>query len=113
MANMYDTANQLERELRDSEQFQALKTAFEQLKENTASYELFKEFQGLQQSLQQKMMAGEEMSQEDAETAQQMSEKIQNDPLITELMQKEQSFSMVADDLNRIILAPVRELYEI
>ena len=29
MANIYDTANQLERELRESEQFQDLKASFE------------------------------------------------------------------------------------
>ena len=54
MANIYDTANQLERELRESEQFQDLKASFDRLKENQEAYSLFKEFQGLQQALQQK-----------------------------------------------------------
>lgn len=112
MSNIYDTANQLEREIRETESFQDLQAAFEKLKAEEASYTLFKEFQDLQQNLQQKMMAGEEMSDEDAKKAQEMSEKIQQDGTISELMQKEQAFSTIANDLNRIIMGPVRELYE-
>ena len=112
MANIYDTANQLERELRESEQFQDLKASFDRLKENQEAYSLFKEFQGLQQALQQKMMAGQEMTEEEAQQAQELSQKIQQDQIVSELMQKEQAFSLVANDLNRIIMGPVRDLYE-
>jgi cell fate (sporulation/competence/biofilm development) regulator YlbF (YheA/YmcA/DUF963 family) len=112
MANIYDTANQLERELRETEQFQALKGSFDRLKENEEAYNLFKEFQSLQQALQQKMMTGEEMTEEEAKKAQELSQKIQQDAIVSELMQKEQAFSLVANDLNRIIMGPVRDLYE-
>lgn len=112
MANIYDTANQLERELRESEQFQDLKGSFDRLKANEEAYALFKEFQELQQSLQQKMMAGEEMTEEEAQKAQELSQKIQQDGIVSDLMQKEQAFSFVANDLNRIIMGPVRDLYE-
>ena len=42
MINIYDTANQLEREIRQTEQFKALEQAVKALKENKASYDLFK-----------------------------------------------------------------------
>ena len=112
MANIYDTANQLERELRESEQFQDLKGSFDRLKANEEAYALFKAFQELPQSLQQKMMAGEEMTEEEAQKAQELSQKIQQDGIVSDLMQKEQAFSLVANDLNRIIMGPVRDLYE-
>ncbi len=112
MANIYDTANQLERELRESEQFQDLKGSFDRLKASEEAYALFKEFQELQQSLQQKMMVGEEMTEEEAQKAQELSQKIQQDGIVSDLMQKEQAFSLVANDLNRIIMGPVRDLYE-
>jgi len=32
--------------------------------------------------------------------------------LINELMVKEQAFSVIINDLNRIIMTPIRELYE-
>lgn len=111
MANIYDTANQLERELRESEQFQDLKASFDRLKENQEAYSLFKEFQGLQQALQQKMMAGQEMTEEEAQQAQELSKNSARSNRF-ELMQKEQAFSLVANDLNRIIMGPVRDLYE-
>ena len=88
MANIYDTANQLERELRESEQFQDLKGSFDRLKANEEAYALFKEFQELQQSLQQKMMVGEEMTEEEAQKAQELSQKIQQDGIVSDLMQK-------------------------
>lgn len=113
MANIYDTANQLERELRESEQFQDLKASFDRLKEKTKKRIAYsRSFQGLQQALQQKMMAGQEMTEEEAQQAQELSQKIQQDPIVSELMQKEQAFSLVANDLNRIIMGPVRDLYE-
>ncbi len=111
MANIYDTANQLETEIRGSQQFSDLKESFDRLKQNEEAYNLFKEFQGLQQSLHKKMMAGEEISEEDAAAAQEMTGKIQNEELIGQLMQREQAFSTVLDDLNRIITGPIRELY--
>ncbi|WP_122645832.1 YlbF family regulator [Enterococcus mediterraneensis] len=112
MANIYDTANQLEREIRQSEQFQELSASFDRLKANEEAYSIFKEFQALQQELQTKMMAGEEVSEEDAQKAQAMAEKVQKEDLINQLMQTEQAFSTVVNDLNRIIMGPVRELYE-
>ncbi|HIY57389.1 MAG TPA: YlbF family regulator [Candidatus Tetragenococcus pullicola] len=112
MANVYDTANQLEREIRELDQFKALGDSFGKLKESEEAYGLFKEFQSFQQNLQQRMAAGEEMTDEDASKAQTLAERIQKEPLISDLMEKEQSFSLVVNDLNRIIMEPLRELYE-
>ena len=56
-------------------------------------------------------MQGEEFSDEDAKQAQEMAEKVQGEALIQDLMQKEQAFSMIVNDLNRIIMQPVQDLY--
>lgn len=111
MANVYDTANQLERDIRDSDQFGELKESFDRLKENEEAYSLFKEFQGMQQDLQQKMQSGQEISEEDAQKAQEMAGRVQGNDLINQLMEKEQAFSTVVEDLNRIIMGPIRDLY--
>ncbi|EOT40931.1 YlbF family regulator [Enterococcus dispar] len=111
MANIYDTANQLEREIRESQQFGDLKASFDRLKENQEAHALFQEFQQLQQGLHEKMMSGEEISEEDAKKAQELAERVQKEDLINQLMQKEQAFSAVVNDLNRIIMGPVHELY--
>ncbi|GAA3017905.1 YlbF family regulator [Tetragenococcus solitarius] len=112
MANIYDTANQLEREIRELEPFQELSASFDNLKENEEAYRLFKDFQSFQQELQQKMSQGEDMTDDDAQKAQEMAQQVQQEPLINDLMQKEQVFSTTINDLNRIIMTPLRELYE-
>ena len=111
-ANLYDTANQLEREIREDAAVQALSASFKRLKENEEAYGLFKEFQTFQQELHQKMMSGEELSDDDAQQAQALAEKVQTEEIISDLMKHEQAFSLVVNDLNRIIMNPLRELYE-
>ena len=108
MSNIYDTANQIERELRELDEFKALQAAYEEVKADEAAYTLFKEFQGFQQGLQEKQMRGEEFTDEDAES---IATKVQETAVINELMQKEQAFSLVVNDLNRIIMTPVRDMY--
>lgn len=110
--NIYDSANQLERELRELPEFIALKEVFAEMKENEEAYQLFKDFQNFQMTLQQKQMQGEEFSEEDAKNAQEMAEKVQEQDVINQLMVKEQAFSTIVNDLNRIIMTPVQELYQ-
>jgi len=52
------------------------------------------------------------MTDEDAQKAQELAGKVQQEPLINDLMQKEQAFSITINDLNRVIMTPLRELYE-
>lgn len=109
--NIYDSANQIEREIRQLPEFLALKEAFDVVKADEEAYALFKQFQNLQVELQQKQMQGEEFSDEDAQQAQELAGKVQESGLINDLMTKEQTFSMIVNDLNRIIMKPIQELY--
>lgn len=110
-ANIYDSANQIEKEIRQLPEFLALEEAFAKVKEEEATYQLFKEFQAFQQSLQQKQMQGEEFTEEDGNQAQAMAEKVQKSEVINQLMVKEQAFSVILNDLNKIILKPIQDLY--
>lgn len=109
--NIYDSANQIEREIREMPEFLALKEAFDKVKASNEDFTLFKEFQQLQVELQQKQMQGEDFTDEDAKQAQALAEKVQGSDLINDLMTKEQSFSTIINDLNRIIMTPIQELY--
>lgn len=111
MSNIYDTANQVEREIRDLAEFKALEQAYDEVKADEEAYKLFKEFQAFQQQLQEKQMRGEEFSDEDAEKAQALATEVQTAEVINQLMQKEQAFSLIVNDLNRIIMTPIRDLY--
>jgi cell fate (sporulation/competence/biofilm development) regulator YlbF (YheA/YmcA/DUF963 family) len=111
VSNIYDTANQLERELREMKEFKELTQAYGDVQANEAAHTLFKEFQAFQQELQEKQMRGEEFSEADAEKAQQLATEVQGTELISKIMEKEQAFSMIVNDLNRIIMTPIRDLY--
>ncbi|WP_198512212.1 YlbF family regulator [Staphylococcus epidermidis] len=108
MSNIYDSANQIEREIRELPEFKALKEAYEKVQANEEAHKLFKDFQAMQIELQEKQMSGQEFSDEDAMKAQEMAVKIQSEEVINDLMQKEQGFSTIINDLNRIIMTPVR-----
>lgn len=111
MVNIYDTANQLERDVRQLDEFKALEEAFNALKANEESYALFKEFQNFQVGLQEKQMRGEEMTEEDATKVQGLLEKIQNDDLIRAIFEKEQAVSQIMNDITAMMMKPIQELY--
>ncbi|MGX7058521.1 YlbF family regulator [Vagococcus humatus] len=112
MGNIYDTANQLEKDIRELPMFLELKAAVEAMKADEEAARLFKEFQETQMTLQQKQMQGEEITEEDATNMQLVVEKIQTSDLIMALMDKEQALSTYINDLNSIIMKPIQELYE-
>ena len=51
--NVYDTANQLERELRESENYVQLQNALSAIKSDAEASSVFQEVQGIQMKLQQ------------------------------------------------------------
>lgn len=109
--NIYDTANQLERDVRELAEFKALEQAYNELKAQEESFQLFKDFQNLQVSLQQKQMQGEDFTEDDANRMQEIAEKIQNDDAITNMLQKEQALSIIMNDITAIMMKPVQDLY--
>lgn len=112
MANIYDTANQLERELRETTQFKELQEAYENIKADEDANSVLEEFQDLQRVLYQKQQAGEQISEEEATEAQTVSGKMTENELTMELMNKEQELNQMLNDVNGIIMKPVQEIYE-
>lgn len=112
MNNIYDTANKLEQELRETEAYLELKSAFSTVKADPEASEVFQQFQEIQMKLQQKQMSGEEILEEEIKEAQEMALKSGDNSLIKTLMEAEQKLSTLIDDLNRIIMKPVQDIYQ-
>ncbi|WP_423189732.1 YlbF family regulator [Alkalibacterium sp. f15] len=110
--NIYDTANQLEQDLIKTEEFQKLDAAFKAVKEDEEANRVFNEFREVQQTIQQKQMSGEEISEEEAQQAQEISGKIGENETITNLLEAEKHVGQMIDDINQTVLKPVRELYQ-
>ncbi|GGE44334.1 UPF0342 protein YheA [Pullulanibacillus camelliae] len=111
MANLYDIAYSLEKAIRESNEYGALKTAHEAIEKDESAKQLFDSFRELQMSLQQKQMQGEQLSEDEANQANQQFQLVQQHPTISKLLVAEQHMSTVLSDVNKIIAQPLEELY--
>lgn len=112
MINIYDTANQLEREMREIPQYKAVKDAYAAIDEDATAKGLYDDYRKVQDEMHGKMMQGAMPTPEDQEKLQEMGEKIKENDLIMALLAAEQQFSGLMDEINKVIMAPIREIYE-
>jgi len=109
--NIHDVAYELQKAIAENDDFKTLKESYAAVQADTASKNLFDEFRTMQLSLQQKMMQGQEITEEDNQQAQEVVVRIQQDAKITKLMETEQRLNVVIGDVNKIIMKPLEELY--
>ncbi|WJY27691.1 MULTISPECIES: YlbF family regulator [Sporosarcina] len=110
--NIYDDINTLESSLRATDEFEGVKEAIERVKQDKQALELFRNFREIQMTLQQKQMAGEEIQPDELEHAQKTAQLSQQNPKIMEMLEAEMKLSGIIDEINRILMKPVQDLYE-
>lgn len=110
--NIYDSANQLEQDLRKTTEVSELKLAFEDVKANDLAYKLFDKVQNKQFELQQKQMQGQEITDDDVNSMRELTDQLSNYSEIQNLMEKEQKMNSMMDELNKIISKPIAEIYQ-
>ena len=108
--NIYDTANQLAKEVTETKEFKDLKEALDQAKADEASNKIYTEFQETQLTIQQQA-AGQEVEQEKIKRLQELSEEMQDDDLLKEVLKNEQEMNMLLNDVNRVVVSPLTKLY--
>ncbi|WP_407272888.1 YlbF family regulator [Radiobacillus sp. PE A8.2] len=111
MANIYDSAYDLEKAIRESEEFTELKQAYETVMGDESTKQMFNNFRTTQIELQQKQMQGQEITEEEVEKAKSVVELVQQNPDISKLMEQEQRLNTLINDVSRIITKPLEELY--
>lgn len=111
MSTIYDNAHELERALRESEEFNSLKEAYNDVMGNEISKKLFEKFRDSQMELQEKQMSGAEITEEDVEQARSVVEDVQQHENISKLMEEEQRLNQVINEVSQIITKPLEELY--
>ncbi|MGG5253361.1 YlbF family regulator [Neobacillus sp. SM06] len=109
--NLYDAANELEKAIRSSEDYNQLKQAYQDVNADELTRNMFHQFRQIQMNLQQKQMMGQDISQAEVEEAQKSVALVQQNERISRLMQAEQRMSMVIGELNQVIMKPLEELY--
>jgi|SRR5690625_834129 cell fate (sporulation/competence/biofilm development) regulator YlbF (YheA/YmcA/DUF963 family) len=111
MPNIYDSAYDLEKAIRESDEFENLKKAYDAVMNDPEAKQMFDRFRNIQMGLQEKQMQGEDISEEEVEQARQVVELVQQHEDISKLMEEEQRLNMVINDISRIITKPLEELY--
>jgi len=109
--NLFDSANELEKAVRESTEFSTLKAAFKEVNADPSAKQLFENFRNVQLQLQQKQMMGQDISEQEVQQAQQIVQLAQQNPKISNLMEAEHRMSMIIAELNKIIMKPLEELY--
>jgi cell fate (sporulation/competence/biofilm development) regulator YlbF (YheA/YmcA/DUF963 family) len=109
--NLYDVAYELEKAVRNSNEFQELKKLYDEVNADEAAKRLFTSFRDMQLQLQQKQMSGMEITQAEVDQAQQQVALVQQHETIARLMDTEQRMSVLIGELNQIIMKPLEELY--
>jgi|DewCreStandDraft_1066081.scaffolds.fasta_scaffold23148_2 cell fate (sporulation/competence/biofilm development) regulator YlbF (YheA/YmcA/DUF963 family) len=110
--NIYDDINRLETSFRKTNEYAAVQQAVAEVKSDEQALALFKSFRDLQMTLQQKQMAGEEISGEELEYAQKTAQLAQANPKIEKMLQAEMGLSGLIEEVNRVLMKPVQSLYE-
>ena len=110
--NIYDDVNRLEATLRKTDEFAKVQQAIEAVKSDEQALELFKSFRQIQMTLQEKQMQGEDLAPEELEYAQKTAQLAQQNDKIMQMLQAEMGLSGLIEEVNRVLMKPVQELYE-
>ncbi|TXF87891.1 YlbF/YmcA family competence regulator [Listeria monocytogenes] len=111
--NIYDLAHDLDKGIRETPEFISLQDAYREVNENADAKAKFERFRDVQVTIQEKQMTGQEIDDETVDVAQQVAQEVQENELIVKLMEKEQAMSTIINDLNRIIMTPLQDLYNV
>jgi len=111
MTNLYDAAYDLEKAIRNSDEFSNLKTAYEAVMNDSSARQMFENFRDTQIALQEKQMSGQEITEEEVQKATQLVELVQQHAAISKLMEEEQRLNLVIGEISQIITKPLEELY--
>lgn len=111
MANIYDYAYDLEKAIRNSDEYKSLRDAFKKVMEDPGSKKMFEDFRNQQTELQLRQMQGEEITEAEMTKAQKQFEVIRQHPAISALMAAEDRMNVVMEDVSRIVSQPLDEVY--
>ena len=112
MVNIYDTANDLAKQMRETQEYTALEAAFNEMMADKDAFDLFKNFQKAQAAAQQKQMQGQKLTEDEIKNVQNLASEVSKKDVVKKLMEKERQMDSMIQQLNQTITAPIQELYK-
>ena len=101
--NVYDQAHNLARAIKESEEFKQYDYLKKVIDQNENLSKMVKDFQAKQFEFQAKQMMGEEMTPDMMQSVQELYQIIMTDPTAAQYMQAELRFSLMMNDVYKIL----------
>lgn len=108
--NVYDTANQLAKELRTSEEYLDYKKIREELDRNQEVKAKIREFEEKRYDVQLEALKGEEQEKTKLEEMQKIYRELMADELARTYFEVELKFNVLLADVNKIIAESVQDV---
>ena len=108
--NIYDTANKLASEIKQSDEYKAYKNAKQQIESNAEIKSKINEFDKLRVDMQKAMLKGESTSNELSVKVQNLYTELYQNEIAKNYLESEMRFSVMVTDINKIISEAIKEV---
>lgn len=108
--NIYDTANKLASEIKESEEYKRFKQLKEQIKQDVEILKKIQEFEKLRYEVQLASIQGIEQENEKAVELQKMYVELIQNEQVKEYFEVELKFNVILTDINKIIGEAVEDV---
>ena len=110
MSNIYDTANELSRGLRELSEYKAVKEAKDAIQADEQASKIFADYLAFQQEIQVMAQTGQMPDASFQEKMEDFGNKIQGNSLLSAFFAKQQQLSIYLSDIEKIVYEPISEL---
>ncbi|WP_158212290.1 YlbF family regulator [Natranaerobius trueperi] len=101
-------AKDLAAAIKETEEFETLKSAENRLNLDPTAQDLLQNFQNKQQELQEAQQQGQQIEQEEIQSIQGMQQQMQSNETIKNLMDAQQKFDQVLQEVNQTVLSELQ-----
>ena len=110
MSNIYDSANELSRGLRELPEYKAVKEAKEAIQADAEANKIFEDYIAFQQEIQMMAQTGQMPDASFQGKMDSISKQIEGNDLVSSFFNKQQQLSIYLSDIERIVFEPISEL---
>ena len=110
MSNIYDSANELSRGLRELPEYKAVKEARDAIQADEEASKIFADYIAFQHEIQFMAQTGQIPDTSFQEKMEDFGKQIQGNSLLSEFFAKQQQLSIYLSDIEKIVFEPISEL---
>ena len=109
---IYQQIANVQQAFRELPEFKELEKAVEAVRQDEEAQTLFTNFRDVQMKLQQKQVAGEELTEDEYVYLQKTAQLAQQNMKILEMLEAEMALSATLEEVTRQITQPIQSLYD-